>query len=179
MQEFAKIVLFAVGAAVSYGVMHDQITARICVEYFTVGHPPVFATTSPTLLGLGWGVIATWWVGIALGVPLALSARLGREPKLSAAFFLRPLGRLLVVTTLCAAVAGVAGYWCAQTGLIHLPIWVELRLPAERHTPFLVDSCAHLASYALGSLGGLGLISWTVRLRRKTSRAAELSAATR
>lgn len=179
MQEFAKIVLLSVGAAVAYGVVHDQITARICVEYFTVGHRPVFATTSPTLLGLGWGVIATWWVGLALGVPLALAARLGQEPKLSAAFFLRPLGRLLGVTALCAALAGVAGYWCAQTGVIYVPTWVEIRLPAERHAPFLVDSCAHLASYAVGASGGLGLIGWTVGLRRKASRAAAANSATR
>ena len=45
---------------VIYGIIHDQITARLCVEYFTVFHPPVFATQNPTLLGLGWGIIATW-----------------------------------------------------------------------------------------------------------------------
>jgi len=31
-------------AAVFYGILHDQITARICVEYFTIGHPIVFGT---------------------------------------------------------------------------------------------------------------------------------------
>ena len=56
----AEIILGCVVASVIYGVIHDQITARICVEYFTIGHPPVFGTDSPTLLGLGWGVIATW-----------------------------------------------------------------------------------------------------------------------
>lgn len=61
--EFLKIVALCISASVLYGIVHDQITARICVEYFTVFHPPVFATTSPTLLGFGWGVIATWWAG--------------------------------------------------------------------------------------------------------------------
>src|SRR3954465_1193790 len=80
-----RIVLLSILAAVVYGIVHDQVTARICVEYFTVGHPPVFNTESPTLLGLGWGVIATWWVGLILGVPLAIAARAGRRPKRSAA----------------------------------------------------------------------------------------------
>ncbi len=39
--------------------LHDHVTVRICVEYFTVFHPPVFATDSTTRLGLGWEVIAT------------------------------------------------------------------------------------------------------------------------
>jgi hypothetical protein len=55
-----KIILTCVVAAVLYGIVHDQVTARICVEYFLVFHPPIFPTQSPTLLALGWGVIATW-----------------------------------------------------------------------------------------------------------------------
>jgi hypothetical protein len=39
-------------ATVLYGIMHDQITARIRIEYFTVDHPGIFGTDSPTLLGL-------------------------------------------------------------------------------------------------------------------------------
>lgn len=61
--QFAGIVLFSIAAAIFYGIAHDQITARVCVEYFTIGHLPVFKTTSPTLLALGWGVLATWWLG--------------------------------------------------------------------------------------------------------------------
>ena len=53
--ETVKIVLLCIAAAVVYGILHDQVTARVCVEYFTIGHPPVFNTDSPTLLALGWG----------------------------------------------------------------------------------------------------------------------------
>jgi hypothetical protein len=54
---FLLIIILCIASAVVYGIVHDQITARICVEYFTIGHPPVFATESPTLLGLGWGAV--------------------------------------------------------------------------------------------------------------------------
>ncbi|MFI5379272.1 MAG: hypothetical protein ACHRHE_08245 [Tepidisphaerales bacterium] len=37
-------ILLCILAAVCYGIVHDQVTARICVEYFTIGHPPVFLT---------------------------------------------------------------------------------------------------------------------------------------
>jgi hypothetical protein len=56
MTEHLKIILACVAAAIIYGILHDQITARVCVEYFTIFHPPVFATQSPTLLAFGWGV---------------------------------------------------------------------------------------------------------------------------
>ena len=57
--QFTKIVGMSIIAAVLYGIAHDQITARICVEYFTIGHPPIFGTDDATLLGLGWGIFAT------------------------------------------------------------------------------------------------------------------------
>jgi hypothetical protein len=89
MTEHLKIILACVAAAIIYGILHDQITARVCVEYFTIFHPPVFATQSPTLLAFGWGVIATWWVGLFLGLFLALAARVGPHPKLSVRELLR------------------------------------------------------------------------------------------
>ncbi len=64
--EFAKIVLFSVGCAICYGILHDQVTAHVCVEYFTVGHVSLVSTTDPTVLAFVWGVVATWWVGLPL-----------------------------------------------------------------------------------------------------------------
>src|ERR1039457_4994451 len=61
--EALKIAFTCVMAAVIYGIVHDQITARICLEFFTFFPPPIFHTQSPTLLGIGWGIVATWWVG--------------------------------------------------------------------------------------------------------------------
>ena len=57
--EAFKIVAFCIAAAVVYGILHDQVTAHVCVEYFTIAHPPVFPTESPFWLAVGWGIIAT------------------------------------------------------------------------------------------------------------------------
>src|SRR5260370_36733472 len=106
MQAIAILVI-SILAAVIYGVLHDQVTARICVEYFTVGHPPVFHTDDPTLLGIGWGIIATWWVGLLLGVPLAIVARAGSRPKRSARSLVRPIAILMGANAVCALIAGI------------------------------------------------------------------------
>jgi hypothetical protein len=149
------IVMMCIAAAVGYGIIHDQITARICVEYFTVGHPPVFGTENPTLLGLGWGIIATWWVGLLLGVLLAQAARAGSRPQRSAMSLWRPILGLLAVMAICAAAAGMFGWMLASIGAVHLVGPITQRLPAERHIPFLADLWAHSASYLVGLAGSV------------------------
>ena len=164
--QFVGIVLMCVAAAVAYGIAHDQVTARVCVEYFTVGHPPVFDTDDPTLLGLGWGVIATWWVGLLLGVPLAVVARIGSRPKRSVRSLVRPVAGLMVVTGACALVAGVVGWLLARNGLVVLVGPVADQLPADRHVPFLADLWAHSASYLVVLGGGLVVLVRVWRSRK-------------
>jgi len=94
--ESLKILAMCVFAAIFYGVLHDQITTRVCLEYFTVFHPPVFPTQSVTWLAFGWGIIATWWVGAFLGILLAIAGRAGSKRKLSAAMLSKPVGKLLL-----------------------------------------------------------------------------------
>ncbi len=173
------IVLMCVIAAVCYGIAHDQVTARVCVEYFTVGHPPVFGTDDPTLLGIGWGIIATWWVGLLLGVPLAIVARAGSRPKLSVRSLLRPVGWLLAVMAACALLAGIIGWLLARSGAVFLVGPITRELPADRHVPFLADLWAHSASYLVGLVGGIVVmvLVWRARGRAAAAPDAEPGAA--
>jgi hypothetical protein len=168
--QYLAVFLLSILAAVTYGIIHDQFTARICVEYFTIAHPPVFATMDPTLLGIGWGIIATWWVGAILGVPLALAARLGRWPKRSAASLVKPIAVLLIIMACCAALAGAAGYFLGNSGWLTLGKALAQRIPAVRYPRFFADAFAHLASYGVGLLGGLVLVVWVIDSRRRTER---------
>src|SRR5438132_8911742 len=163
--EFLRIVGLGLGAAVGYGVLHDQLTARICVEYFTVGHPPLISTTSPTLLALAWGVVATWWVGLPLGLALAVAARVGKRAKVSAAALAPPVMKLLVLMASSAFLAGLSGYLLAEHGsLTMVGVWGD-RVPYVRHSRFLADLWAHNASYLSGIVGGLFVVGATYRRR--------------
>jgi hypothetical protein len=164
--QFIKIIGMCVLAAVGYGIVHDQITARICVEYFSVFHPPILGgTQSPTLLAFGWGVIATWWVGVLLGVPLAIVARVGDWPRLTASDLLPMIRSLLIVMAVCAFVAGVTGYFGGT-----MPEYMAELLPSQRHRRFLVDWWAHNASYGSGFVGGMVLWIFAFRKRLRASR---------
>jgi hypothetical protein len=154
-------------AASFYGVLHDQVTARVCVEYFTIGHPPIFRTDNPTLLGLGWGVLGTWWVGALLGVPLAIVARAGHRPPREPRSLLRPLLILLLVMGCCALAAGMIGWRLADSGVVFLIGPISQAVPAERHVPFIADLWAHGASYGVGLIGGVVLMIGVWRSRRK------------
>lgn len=167
--EFLKIVLGCILAAVLYGIVHDQVTARICVEYFTVFHPPVFATQSPTLLGLGWGVIATWWAGAIVGLLLAVSARIGARSKIAARELAAPVGYLLMAMALCALTFGIAGYFIGM-----MPPEISHMLAVDRQRRFVADWWAHSASYGCGLIGGLILCALIAmrRMRSANARAA-------
>lgn len=173
------IVLMCVVAAVGCGIAHNQMTARVCVEYFTVGHPPVFGTDDPTLLGIGWGIIATWWVGLLLGIALAVVARAGPRPKRSVGSLVRPVACLLTVMAAGTLLAGVVGWLLASGGAVFLVGPIARELPANRHVPFLADLWAHSASYLVGVVGGIVVmvVVWRSRGRAAAAPDAEPGAA--
>lgn len=162
-----RIVGLCVSAAAIYGILHDQITARICVEYFTIGHPPVFATDDPTLLGVAWGVFATWWAGLLLGILLACAARAGGRPKRNARSLIAPIEFLLGVMGLSAFVAGVVGWSLGSLGAIFLVGRLAIAVPQDKHVLFITDLWSHSASYVVGFVGGLMQIvsAWRSRTR--------------
>jgi len=166
--EFVKIVLLAMAAACAYGIVHDQITVRICLEYFTVGHAPLVPTTSPTLLGIAFGIAATWWFGAILGLILATVSRLGPRPKVRAVQLLPVVAILLTSMALAALLVGTLGYVLASAGTIYLTEPLASHVPAEQHVRFLADAFAHNASYATAAIGGL-IICWFIWRRRGTT----------
>lgn len=165
-----RIILLCVIAAIGYGIVHDQITARICIEYFTVFHSLVVASDSPTVQGLVWGVIATWWVGLFLGLALAATARIGSWPKRTARELFRPVLLLMAVSAVIAILAGLTGYALATANIIWVaPRWAD-QIPPERHAAFLADGWAHTASYLTGFMGGSMLIFATLISRAREAR---------
>jgi hypothetical protein len=149
-----QIVLLSVLAACSYGVIHDQITARICIEYFTVAHPPLFHTVSPTLLALCWGVAATAGIGAALGVILSLVSQSGGAVPYSVSCVGRSVLVLLAVMGASAFTAGAVGYQLSRLGVISIPSGLFGRIPENQHDRFMAVWFAHGASYLVGLAGG-------------------------
>lgn len=166
-----RIILLCVAAAVLYGIAHDNITARLCLEYFTVGHRRAFASDSPTLHAFYWGVVATWWVGLPLGVVVACGARLGSRPPVDARAIVRPLGTTLVAIALVALLAGVASYVFTGRGPqpFRLPGPLFEQVAITKHRAFATCWATHVASYYAGALFGLVLAIRVFRMRARSS----------
>lgn len=167
-----RIVLLAIGAAIVYGIAHDLVTAHVCLEYFTVAHPPVFPTEDPVLLAIGWGVVATWWVGLILGLLLAHAALRGPEPAVSTPALVRPIAKLLAVMALCAAFAGAIGWFGMRGGWFVMVGPLAARIPNTQHAGFVATAAAHLTSYVVGAVGGIVLARRVRRARRAAVRGA-------
>jgi len=170
MFEVLKIVAFATCAAITYGILHDQITAHWCVEYFTIAHPPIFPTSSPVLLAIGWGIIATWWVGLSLGLVLAFAAQFGRAPTIPLRMLRRPIILLMLVCGGVALAAGLSGAVLVGSQVAAVPGMWGAVIPESKHVAFSAAAYAHLASYASGAIGGLFLILRTAWLRSRIAK---------
>ncbi|HEY3451969.1 MAG TPA: hypothetical protein VGK67_36760 [Myxococcales bacterium] len=164
-----KIILLGLGAAVGYGILQDNVTARIAPSYFNVAHPDlgypaIFHHASPTVLAFAWGVVATWWVGFPLGILMALCARAGGWPKLEARALLKPVGKLLGVMIVGAFLGGLLAWG------LGISYYAPAGIPLDQKEGWGIDFGAHLAAYFVGPAGGLVLCVLTLLRRRRLSR---------
>jgi len=159
------IALLCTALTMGYGVLHDQVTIRISPEYFTVAHPPLIATDSPTLLAAAWGVAATWWVGVPFGLILGLAATTGPRARTTARALVPSLVSALGLTAGFAALAGMLGFLAASTGFIHVVGPLARRLSPNGQVQFVAVLWTHLASYAAGGVLALVVILRTWRAR--------------
>jgi hypothetical protein len=169
--QFVKIWCATILFAVGYGIAHDEVTARVSIEYFTVGHPPLVETNSATLVAVAWGVVATWWVGALGGFLLAAAARIGPAPRIGMRELLVPGGVLLGAMAFLSLLAGLTGYVFARLDLVAIDSYFARNVPASSHDRFVADSWAHLSAYISGAIGCLVLCLWVIVKRVAHSRA--------
>ncbi|RZK22742.1 MAG: hypothetical protein EOO56_07425, partial [Hymenobacter sp.] len=106
-----------------YGIAHDQLTYSISSEYFTkfkyeqFGFEPAwFGGHRPTVAVIGF--LATWWVGLFIGVVFGLVGLVAVSKTVLVQTLLRAV-RIAFSTTIAA---GIAGYFygrlvLAKTGV--------------------------------------------------------------
>lgn len=126
--ECLKIITGSLAAAVFYGVVHHQITAKKCPEYFDEHFNqekikswkgPFYGrlkniiknTKSPTLVGFIAGITTPLRMGLYLSIPVLLASRLGEAPKLKFDHLIIPAMVVLSFIGLYSAHEGVKEYY--------------------------------------------------------------------
>jgi len=162
-----QIVLLCTAAAIAYGVVHDQVTAHLCVEYFTVAHPPLFHTTSPALLGLCWGIAAPLGLGLLVGVLLAVVSQSEGVPPAPMRQLLRSVCGVLAIMAVSATLAGLIGFELSRRSIITIPAALSNLIPQSRHDRFMAVWFVHAASYFTGLFGSTWVLLrlWQARGR--------------
>ena len=154
--------LFSIGllTTVTYGVINNQVTARICIEFFDL-FPLRITNDSPTAIATVYGIWSTWWLGVPFGGLIATVGRVGRLPKIAPAIIVRPVGLVLSGVATTAAIFGVAGYFLYSSAPWDaLPQNIRAAIPPDKVWAFYVVNFAHLGAYLSGVAGALGLCYW-------------------
>ncbi len=169
--KFLTIAVMAMLLTILYGLVHDQITIRISLEYFTIGHPKIVETVDPTLLALAWGVVATWWAGFFIGLLLGAASRFGSWPKVEPSELLLPITFALIATGLIALMFGLGGSLAASNGALTLGEPMASRVDPAEHVGYLTAWWTHNGGYVGGFLGGIVLVARSLHIRRRRARA--------
>ena len=165
--EYLKIILASILLSITYGITHDLITTQISIEYFTIGHPIIIDTNSPILLALVWGTIATWWVGLIIGILISFSSRLGSKPKLNFKDVFKPILKLITVMFAGALLGGLIGYITSINQIFTLVPRLAKQIDPSKHHLFLTAGWAHTSSYIIGFVGGITLCVKIILRRSK------------
>lgn len=137
-----------------YGILHDQLTYSISPEYFTKFkyrqfgfEPEWFGGHRQTVAAIGF--LATWWMGLFIGIPLGLLSLIFPDHKTMAAVISKSIGIVLVVTVIAATIGFIYGrFYLAKTG-------VDWWLPDDLidKAAFITVGSIHNFSYIGGVVG--------------------------
>lgn len=173
---FLLIIILAPVVAGLYGIIHDQLTYTISPEYYTkfkfyqfglmdIGNEAIF--TNPRIQVSAVGFLATWWMGIPIGLILALVSTIhhsgNRMFRIGLVAF--------AVTIVIAFFTGLIGLAYGKFHLSEIGVkwWLPENLIDKKN--FISVGSMHNFSY----LGGLtGLIAGIIYIVKKKNKYAHV-----
>ena len=155
-----------------YGILHDQITYTISPEYYTKfkfyqfglmdnGNEAIFPNPRVEVSAVGF--MATWWMGLPIGIILGLLGLTIKDHKL----IFKTTIKAFILTTIVTLITGLIGlaygkFVLADTGVNW---WLPDNLIDKKN--FIAVGSMHNFSY-LGGLLGL-IIGAAYRIKSKNS----------
>ena len=185
MRKFLTLILIAFIAALTggiYGAIHDQLTYTISPEYYTkfkfiqfelVDEGIETPIPNPRIWVAVVGVLATWWMGVLIGIILGLVGLSHTNWHT----MLRVTLRAFVITTIIAFVIGIIGLIYGRLFLANDPIesFSNWFIPDNiiDFKSFVMVGSMHNFSYAGGIIG---LVVGIVYSLGQRSKPAEITA---
>jgi hypothetical protein len=166
---FILIIFISILSASLYGALHDQVTYTISSEYFTVFKFDQFGFTdwgnnNPRMTTALIGVLATWWVGLLIGIFQGLVGLIHKTPKL----MFRYAFRAVLITLGVTIVFGFIGYLIEKISPVTYPGWC-FPYEIKEGKSFKIVGSIHNYSYAGGEIGAFIGIVYQIIMKRKTT----------
>ena len=176
MKKFSILILIVLIAPIIgglYGILHDQLTYTISPEYYTkfkfyqfglmdMGNEANFP--NPRIQVSAVGFMATWWMGLPIGLILGLVGLIHRNHKR----MFRVTTKAILITVAVALATGLIGlaygkFYLADKG-VHW--WLPENLIDTEN--FISVGSMHNFSYLGGLFGLIAGITYSAKQKRKT-----------
>jgi hypothetical protein len=154
-----------------YGMLHDQLTYTISNEYYTkfkfiqfglieMGDEALIA--DPRLCVAAVGFLATWWMGVPIGIILGLVGLVHKDPKR----MLKVTMKAFLITIAVAFLTGLIGLAYGKFYLSHTQVnwWFPDNLIDKEN--FITVGSMHNFSYIGGLTGLIAGIIYSVKQSR-------------
>jgi hypothetical protein len=165
-----RAMLLGIGLMVGYATVQDQVSVRLCPEYFTHFHNPIPGVSDPTLTGIAWGFLGAWWGGAILGYAAGTAATAGRKSPLPVRDLVRPMILVVVGIGIVVGICGTAVAIYSDMFEVQLSDATAGVVPAERRRALLVVASYHLAGYVAAVVGSIVLCLWVACERGRSGR---------
>lgn len=155
-----------------YGIIHDQLTYTISPEYYTkfkfyqfglidIGNEAIFP--NPRLEVSAVGFVATWWMGLPIGLILGLVGLTIKDNKQ----MFRTTLKAFVLTTIIAFITGLIGLAYGKLILADTGVswWLPNNLIDKKN--FIAVGSMHNFSYLGGLTGLIAGIIYILRQKKK------------
>ncbi len=155
-----------------YGVFHDQITYTISPEYYTkfkfyqfglmdIGNEAIFP--NPRIEVSIVGFLATWWMGVPIGIILGLVGLIHKDSRQMFIFTLKAF----LITVIVAFATGLVGLAFGSLYLADIGVnwWLPENLIDKKS--FIAVGSMHNFSYLGGLTGLVAGIIYSTRQKRK------------
>jgi hypothetical protein len=166
---FFLLILLSTIIAGIYGALHDQVTYSISAEYFTVFKFDQFGFTdwgnaTPRFTTAVIGFLATWWVGLIIGIFQSLVGLIHKSPSRMFKIGFRAVVITLGTAVAFAVIGGIVGYFETLNGTIDCCFPYEI---IDKRN-FRIVGTIHNFGYAGGEIGAVLGFAYQI-WKRKTA----------
>lgn len=153
---YLVLIFAACGLAGLFGIVHDQITYSVSPEYYTkfkfIQFHLLDSPLPERLRAVIVGFLASWWMGIPIGILVGAAGFIHRGPQRMLAVSLRSFVMVVAFTLLVGLIGLVYGFF--QTSSIDLASYKGWFIPPNviELRRYLCVGYMHNASYLGGAL---------------------------